>query len=172
MLETNDVRFTALHLFVNFSYFVLCFTTPIPKKYCIYKNQRSWWDRTLNIFRPPEEGGLGVPDIKRYQIACLCSYFWHWFKDDPDSTWLTFEAAPVTPIPLRNILYISKKRISLNVKRNFILQNSLKIWRLTRKLENQRVSFFSSLLSTQTLISPLVWRTTPSPYGPLGVLRL
>lgn len=58
----------------------------------LWKNKRARLKLTV-LQRPPEEGGLGVPDIKRYQIACLCSYFWHWFKDDPDSTWLTLEAA-------------------------------------------------------------------------------
>ena len=58
--------------------------------------------KLTTLQRPFEEGGLAVPNIiytKIYQIACLCSYIWHWFRGDPDSTWLTLEATPVAPIP-------------------------------------------------------------------------
>uniref|UniRef100_A0A3Q1EEL5 Reverse transcriptase domain-containing protein n=1 Tax=Acanthochromis polyacanthus TaxID=80966 RepID=A0A3Q1EEL5_9TELE len=74
----------------------------------LWKNKRARLKLAV-LQRPLEEGGLGVPDIKRYQVACLCIYLWHWFKEDPDSTWLLLEAHPVTPVPLCNLLHISKK---------------------------------------------------------------
>uniref|UniRef100_A0A671WYD5 Reverse transcriptase domain-containing protein n=1 Tax=Sparus aurata TaxID=8175 RepID=A0A671WYD5_SPAAU len=59
-----------------------------------------------------EEGGLSLPKIKYYQLACLGRYLWEWFRNDPRSTWRSIEAAPLDPIPLCNILYVSKKWVS------------------------------------------------------------
>uniref|UniRef100_A0AAQ6A7C4 Reverse transcriptase domain-containing protein n=1 Tax=Amphiprion ocellaris TaxID=80972 RepID=A0AAQ6A7C4_AMPOC len=62
------------------------------------------------------DGGLSLPNIKYYQLACLGRYLWEWFRNDPRSTWLSIEATPLDPIPLRNILYTSKKWVANRTK--------------------------------------------------------
>uniref|UniRef100_A0A3Q1BKU0 Reverse transcriptase domain-containing protein n=1 Tax=Amphiprion ocellaris TaxID=80972 RepID=A0A3Q1BKU0_AMPOC len=86
------------------------------------------------------DGGLSLPNIKYYQLACLGRYLWEWFRNDPRSTWLSIEATPLDPIPLRNILYTSKKWVANRVRANLLLQNTLKVWRIFNKIGSQEDS--------------------------------
>ena len=58
---------------------------------------------------------------------------------------LTLETTPVAPILLCNILYMSKKWPQPNAKGNILLQNTIRVWRLARKLEGQE-GFISHLI--------------------------
>lgn len=100
---------------------------------------------------PVGMGGLAVPNIKLYQLACQCRYIRDWFQEDPESTWLDIESEKTFPIPLKNILYTSKERASSAIKGDFLLQNTLKVWRLIRKIEGQ--DKVTSLL-TPLLLNP------------------
>lgn len=116
----------------------------------LWRNKRA----RLNLQKlqsPLRDGGLVLPNIKFYQLACQCYYLWEWFRNDPHSTWLKMEAVPFQPIPLRNVLYVSKKWVSDKAKNNLLIQNTLKVWKMIRKIHFQENSLS---LSTPLHMNP------------------
>lgn len=94
---------------------------------------------------PLEEGGMALPNIRRYQIACLCSYFWHWFKDDPSSMWLALEGAPVAPF-LSETFYMPLRNGSALLKGQSHFTKFLESLEINKKIK--RVLYLFSLPST------------------------
>lgn len=91
----------------------------------------------INILRLPEDmGGLGLPDIRRYQLAAHLRYITTWISEDPTSLWLDIESFQ-SQVPLQNLLFIKKMKTVRVACTNPITVNSVKAWQSFRRFEGK-----------------------------------
>lgn len=94
----------------------------------------------INILRLPEDmGGLGLPDIRRYQLGAHLCYITAWISEDPTSLWLDIESFQ-SQVPLQNLLFLKRMKTVKIACTNPITLNSVKAWQSVRRLEGKSYS--------------------------------
>ena len=82
------------------------------------------------------EGGLDLPDIKRYQLSAHLRYIADWIKEDASSTWLDIEKS-LSSCPLKNLLFIAKLKGINKLCSNPVTINTVRAWRITQHREGR-----------------------------------
>ncbi len=91
----------------------------------------------INILRLPEDmGGLGLPDIRRYQLGAHLLYITTWISEDPTSLWLDIESFQ-SQVPLQNLLFFKNMKTIRVACTNPITLNYVKAWQSVRRLEGK-----------------------------------
>lgn len=85
---------------------------------------------------PSHKGGLDVPNIRLYQLACQLRFVADWLKNDPGSIWLDLEASQ-SLCPLQNLLFVVNPKKLKFLYDSPIIRNTLKAWAQSRKLEGR-----------------------------------
>jgi len=80
--------------------------------------------------------GLGLPNIRKYQLACQLRFTAEWFREDPKSTWLDLEDSQLS-CPLQNLLFVRSSKIIKALCENTIMFNTWKAWSIIRKTEGR-----------------------------------
>lgn len=83
---------------------------------------------------PLAEGGLDLPNVRKYQLSAHLRYITDWIREDPMSIWLDIESS-MSKIPLSNLLFIRKP--ITNACHNPITIHTVKAWQVVRKLEGR-----------------------------------
>ncbi|CAM4619295.1 unnamed protein product [Leuciscus chuanchicus] len=96
---------------------------------------------------PSHKGGLDVPNIRLYQLACQLRFVADWLKNDPGSIWLDLEASQ-SLCPLQNLLFVVNPKKLKVLYDSPIVRNTLKAWAQSRKLEG-RFNLSSALTPIQ-----------------------
>ena len=93
---------------------------------------------------PSLEGGLDLPDIRKYQLSAHLHFITDWIHKDPTSLWLDIEGS-MSKLPLVTLLFIRKPKYLMNVCQNPITVCTVKAWHIVRKLEGR--SKFTSMFT-------------------------
>uniref|UniRef100_A0A3Q1BZS2 Uncharacterized protein n=1 Tax=Amphiprion ocellaris TaxID=80972 RepID=A0A3Q1BZS2_AMPOC len=105
------------------------------------------------------DGGLSLPNIKYYQLACLGRYLWEWFRNDPRSTWLSIEG-PSHIEQVYTTLFIILILIIFTLDLWFMAAAWCWIFLLT--LRGYKTKFPSDVVSHHTkLYNVILYATTP-----------
>lgn len=118
---------------------------PVLLSHKTLKSLKSWFSSFIwakkkprlslaTLCLPSSEGGLDLPDIKKYQLSAHLRYITDWKRSDPMSIWLDIESS-MSNLPLPNLLFIRK---SLRATcHNPITIHTVKAWQAVRRLEGR-----------------------------------
>ena len=85
---------------------------------------------------PSSEGGLDLPNFRKYQICAHMRYIYDWFFSNNTSVWLDVETS-LSKYPLKDLVFIKSFKIIRSCCDNIITLNTIKAWRLMRRLEGR-----------------------------------
>lgn len=83
----------------------------------------------------PEEGGLDLPDIWRYQLSAHLRFITDWVHKQPTSLWLDIESS-MSNFPLKNVLFLKTLK-SLKSACSNPTVNTVKAWQTIRRIEGR-----------------------------------
>lgn len=83
--------------------------------------------KRLVSFLPPQEGGLGIPDITLYYHTAQLRYLVKWSRAESEKHWV-FQDQAVAGMPLRNIPFILKPHSPPNLYASQVTSTMLNIW--------------------------------------------
>ena len=93
---------------------------------------------------PSSEGGLDLPDIRKFQLSVHLRIIADWVHNKSTSLWLDVESS-MSKHPLVNLLFIKKNTFLKSACTNPITISTVKAWYAIRKLEGR--SRFTSVFT-------------------------
>ena len=82
------------------------------------------------------KGGMGLPDVQRYQLSAHLRYIADWVKNDASSIWLDIEKY-LCYCPLKHLLFINKLKCVKKLCNNPVTINTVRAWRITWHMEGR-----------------------------------
>lgn len=83
---------------------------------------------------PKSEGGVGLPNIRKYNLACLLRYSLDWQSSSSIYTNLDLESEYIHPYSLSGIIHSNWKSLPPRIRYNILYRDTIISWRETRKL--------------------------------------
>lgn len=86
---------------------------------------------------PRAEGGLNIPNLKCYNLACLLRHAMDWLTHKSNYSNGELEDGMVSPWTLANILHTPLKCLPPHVRTNMLFRDTIIAWRDIRKQQNK-----------------------------------
>lgn len=98
--------------------------------------------------RKTNEGGLGLPNLRLYNLAALLRHAMDWITGDSTYSNTLMEQAGATPWKLESLLHTKISKLPDNIRLNLVYRDTILTWRETLKLLG-RQHFFTKFTPIQ-----------------------
>ncbi len=102
----------------------------------IYLEQKETQIEIIELQLSSAKGGLDLPNIRLYQLACQLRFINEWLIEDPRSVWVDLESSQ-SSCPLQNLSFVHNSKLSRTLCNSPLVRNALKAWRAIRRLEGR-----------------------------------